>query len=372
MSQKQYQVISQIGLTLLVALALLVVWVLFLEDLILGTVLGQSLTRTELDKWEFVIGCLVLIGLTLVLPFKNLKKSLEQLNRVEQALAGERTLSQVFFNVDNSILIVSDTAHRVTQINQKATQLLGYRESELLGKEWVTTLVSENSRAQAKKNMQLLLHDRTKNSLNFMATIHTKDRRERVVEWQSAPLTDEQGRVYGTINSGIDVTEEKRLTQELRNTINRYEPQLKKLAADLTESKKKFNHEAVKNIQAKAKFQFWMDLDTILFSMTEEQKQNPLEVNGRVHLIIQRYGEMTQVDTGYIFQFNEDTTQMVNTQLWAASDSDLKPNLEEEIPLDMFPWLKNKILLIIESRQEKKAGEEARQQRQEVVAADSA
>ena len=344
MSRRIHQLFFHIGYSVLAVLAFLVLWVLFLEEPFFEWVLGEPVSRSPIAKWELVLASLALVGLVLILPFKRLREMVDRLDQAEQALQGERTLSKVFFQVDNAVLVVTDTSHRISQINQKATQLLGYRESELLGKDWVSNLISENERPQVKKNLDTLLNDRTKSSLSYIAPVIGKNRKEYIIEWNSAPLTDERGMVYGTINSGVDITEARRLSRELRNTINHYEPQLKKLAADLTDIKKKYQNEARKNTLARSKFRFWMDLDTILFSMTEEQKHNPVEINHRIRLILQRFGEMTRADNGFIFLFNEDQTQMANTHIWTANDPDLEPNPDEPIPLDTFPWLKKKML----------------------------
>ncbi|MCH6580024.1 MAG: PAS domain S-box protein [Nitrospinae bacterium] len=331
------------GLTLLLSLGFLVLWEFWLETIILVDYLEIEVHKNDLDRWTFIVSCLSIVCLSLVLPFQSMKRAVDEMKSMETALHGEQTLSKVFFTVDNSIILVIDTANSIMQINDKAASLLGYKEEELLGHDWISLLVPDKSRDAVKNQYKQFINDKSQNLLHFSAPVKTKGGTEKMIDWQCSPLKDERDKVYGTINSGQDISESMRLRNELSHIKEKFEPQIKKLTADLNFNKKKYHSEAIKSANARARFKFWFDLETTLISLTPQELNTPEEVNKRIKKALQLFGEMTNVDQGYIFNFTQDGTHMVNTHLWVSGEPLLEPDPDDEISLENFPWFKKQM-----------------------------
>ena len=332
------------GITLGAGLGFLVLWEFWLENFIFVSLLEMEITKTPLERWEFVIFGVILICVSLIVPIRRIQKSTEQLALTQNALAGEQTLSKVFFNVDNSVIIVVDPSNQIVQVNQRASELLGYKEEDVLGRDWITHMVPDKARAPLRKQFLSFVNDRTKQFARFSSLILTKGKTEKLIEWQAAPLADERGQTYGTIISGQDLSEQDRLNKELVATKNKYVPHLKKLTAELKENKKKYHNEAIKSAHAKARFKFWFQLEKTLISMTPEVLSNSLEIDQRVKKALQLFGDLSNVDQGYVYMFTEGATHTVNTHLWVASEPYMEPDVKEEISTDTFPWFKEKLL----------------------------
>ncbi len=331
------------GLTLLLSLGFLVLWEFWLETIILVDYLEIEVHKNDLDRWAFIVSCLSIVCLSLVLPFQSMKTAVDEMKSMETALHGEQTLSKVFFTVDNSIILVIDTSNSIMQINDKTVKLLGYKEDELLGHDWISLLVPEKSRDAVKNQYKQFIKDKSQNFLRFRAPVKTKGGTEKMIDWQCSPLKDERDKVYGTINSGQDISESMRLRNELSHIKGSFEPQIKKLTADLNFNKKKYHSEAIKSANARARFKFWFDLESTLISLTPEELNSPEEVKKRIKKALQLFGEMTNVDQGYIFNFTQDTTHMVNTHLWVSGEPLLEPASDDEISLQNFPWFKKQM-----------------------------
>jgi len=181
------------GMTLGGGLAFLLLWVFFLENFIFVSLLGMEIAKTPLERWEFIIFGVLLIGASLIVPIQRIKKSSEQLTLTQNALEGEMTLSKVFFNVDNSIILVVDPSNQIMQVNQRASELLGYKEEDLMGRDWINYLVPDNARATLRKQFMSFVGDRTKQFAQFSSLILTKGKTEKVIEWQSAPPDRRKG-----------------------------------------------------------------------------------------------------------------------------------------------------------------------------------
>ena len=331
------------ALTLLLSLGFLVLWEFWLETIILVDYLEIEIHKNDLDRWAFIVSCLSIVCLSLVLPFQSMKSAVDEMKSMETALHGEQTLSKVFFTVDNSIILVIDTANSIMQINDKAASLLGYKEEELLGHDWISLLVPDKSRDAVKNQYKQFINDKSQNLLRFSAPVKTKGGTEKMIDWQCSPLKDERDKVYGTINSGQDISESMRLRKELSHIKGKFEPQIKKLTADLNFNKKKYHSEAIKSANARARFKFWFDLENTLISLTPQELNTPEEVNTRIKKALQLFGEMTNVDQGYIFNFTQDETHMVNTHLWVSGEPLLEPDPDDEISLENFPWFKKQM-----------------------------
>ncbi len=331
------------GITLVAGLGFLVLLGFWLESFIFVSLLEMEITKTSLERWEFVIFGVLLICASLIAPIRRIIKSSEQLALTQNALEGEQTLSKVFFNVDNSIIVVVDPANQIMQVNQRATELLGYKEEDVLGRDWINYLVPDKARASLRKQFMSFVDDRTKQFARFNSLILTKGKTQKLIEWQAAPLADERGQTYGTIISGQDLSEQERLNKELVATKNKYVPHVKKLTEELKENKKKYHNEAIKSAHAKARFKFWFELEKTLISITPEVLSNSLETDKRIKKALQLFGDLSNVDQGYVYMFTKDATHTVNTHLWVASEPFMEPDVEEEISTDTFPWFKEKL-----------------------------
>lgn len=332
-----------VALTLLLAFGFLVLWQFWLEKLILVDYLGIEVSKNSLDRWTFVVSCLSIVSLSLILPLKSMKNTWDEIKSLRTALHGEQTLSKVFFSVDNSIILMINNSNKIMQINKKTSFLLGYKEDEMLGKDWISLLIPEKNRAALKTKYQEFVRDKNQQFTRFTANVIAKDGIEKLIDWQCSPLRDENGIIYGSINSGQDVSEQIRLRTELTHLKGKYEPYLKKLKSELDFNKKKYHSEAIKSANLRARFRFWFDLENTLMNLTQEQLQNPKEIKSRIQNALKLLGEITNVDSGYVFSFTQSGTHMVNTHLWIASEPMMEADPDEETSLDNFAWLKKNI-----------------------------
>ena len=332
-----------VALTLFLAFGFLVLWEFWLEKLILVDYLDIELHKNSLDRWTFIVSCLSIVSLSLILPLKSIKNTWNEIESLRTALHGEQTLSKVFFSVDNSIILIINNSNKIMQINKKTSFLLGFKEDEMLGQDWISLLISEKSRAGLKNKYQQFVRDKNQTFTRFTANVKTKDGTEKLIDWQCAPLRDENGKIYGSINSGQDISEQIRLRGELSHFKGKYEPHIKKLTSELNFNKKKYHGEAIKSANARSRFRFWFELENTLMNLSPEQIKNTEDIKNRIQKILKLFGEISNVDHGYVFKFTQSGSHMVNTHLWVSGEPMLEPDPEEETSLDNFPWFKKNI-----------------------------
>jgi PAS domain S-box-containing protein len=332
-----------LGLTLLMAFGLLVLWEFWLEILILVNYLGLEVHKNSLDRWTFIVSCLSIVCIALILPFKSMKSTLDEKKSLRIALRGEQSLSKVFFSVDNSIILVIDNSNQIMQINKKTSFLLGFKEDEMLGQDWISLLIQEKSRAKLKSQYQQFVKDKNKNFIRFTTPVNTKNGFEKMIDWQCAPLQDENSHIYGSIISGQDISEPIRLREELSSLKGKYEPHIKKLTSELKLNKQKYHSEAIKGANTRSRFKFWFELETTLIDLSMEQIKNPKDIKNRIQKALQLFGKISNVDHGYIYKFTQSGSHMINTHLWVSGEPMLEPDNKEEISLENFKWFKKNI-----------------------------
>ncbi|MCH7665722.1 MAG: response regulator, partial [Acidobacteria bacterium] len=138
---------------------------------------------------------------------QSLEQEIARRRAKEQALFREKAKAQEYFQVAEVIMLVLDENGKIVLINNKGCEVLGYREDELIGRSWFDTVVADpfHIRDRFAKNQA---QDCTEYS------VVTKAGNQRVVAWQTTYLSDSAGGPAGTLSSGSDITDIKKLEAE--------------------------------------------------------------------------------------------------------------------------------------------------------------
>ena len=136
----------------------------------------------------------------------------------EVALQRERDRAQRYLDTAEVILLALDVDGRITAINRKGCDLLGWAEAELIGRDWVDTCVPPRIREDLHRKFGSLVHGDFAPVENPVLT-RTGD--ERMIEWRNNLLRDDSGQVIGTFSSGTDITERHQAVEALRTAEER-------------------------------------------------------------------------------------------------------------------------------------------------------
>ncbi|HRV91345.1 MAG TPA: PAS domain S-box protein, partial [Anaerolineae bacterium] len=139
-----------------------------------------------------------------------LRKELEALEVARQ--------SQQYLNIMSGLLVVLNSRGEITRINPKGAELLGYTEFELLGRNWFDTCLPPQNIAEVRSVFTQLMAGKIERLTSYENEIVTKAGELRTVAWNNALLQDVNGRITGTISSGLDITERKEAETALQQT----------------------------------------------------------------------------------------------------------------------------------------------------------
>ena len=160
------------------------------------------------------------------LLFRNLKQS-------EVLVREEKNKIQNYLDIVEVILVVIDAEQKVSLINKKGCETLGYDEKEILGKKWLDTFVPEKNRDEVRMDFEKLMNGEIEPIEYFEKPVLTRTGEERMIAWHNAVLRDKKGNITNTLSSGEDITERKKMEEELRRSRDELETKVQERTAEL-------------------------------------------------------------------------------------------------------------------------------------------
>ena len=138
---------------------------------------------------------------------------LTEQKRIETALKAERDKAERYLNIAEVILVALDTNARITLLNRKGYQILGYDESELTGKNWIKTCLRPEDQESVLTTNNKIVAGEIEPFEYYEDYVLAKNGEERLIAWHTTIIKDEDGRIIGTLSSGEDITD-RRKTEE--------------------------------------------------------------------------------------------------------------------------------------------------------------
>lgn len=139
----------------------------------------------------------------------------------EEDLRREREKAQKYLDVAEVMLVAITEDEEITMINKNGCRLLRCNENEVIGKNWFDTFIPVSARENTRRVFRELLRGEL-GPLEFHENkIVNKAGEEKLIAWHNSLLRDDEGRIIGTLSSGVDITEQKKSEQILRESEER-------------------------------------------------------------------------------------------------------------------------------------------------------
>ncbi len=139
-------------------------------------------------------------------------------NRTEGALRKTNTFLKNILDSSSSISILStDLEGTVLFWNKGAENIFGYKADEMVGRQKIDTLYSDDETKRVTKELSAsLLKDREGKSCEIKEI--TKNGRELCIHLTLSPRFDENGEIVGILGIGEDITERVQAEEALKNS----------------------------------------------------------------------------------------------------------------------------------------------------------
>ena len=104
------------------------------------------------------------------------------------------------------MFVVLRPDYKISLVNQKVCDILGYPAEELLDQNWLTFLGSPKDRKRLKLLFDRTLKGKSKLSDSFETYVLSQKGEKRLIRWQNALLKDADGMNTGLVCSGEDIS----------------------------------------------------------------------------------------------------------------------------------------------------------------------
>jgi PAS domain S-box-containing protein len=125
----------------------------------------------------------------------------------------ERRFSGMLANL-RLVSLMLDREGRITYCNDYLLDLTGYRREEVVGRNWFEVFVPANAESRRKRFAAVLAD--LPEARHYESEILTREGRSRLIRWNNSVLRSSTGEVLGTASIGEDITEHKRMEEQLR------------------------------------------------------------------------------------------------------------------------------------------------------------
>ena len=130
--------------------------------------------------------------------------------------------AEIYLNLVNVIIVALDNYGKITLLNKKGYDILGWNEGELLGKSWFENCIPLNDRESVYDYFKKLMSGETDIIPFYENHVLTKSSEEKLITWSTVLLRDSEGNIIGAVSSGEDITERKKAEQKLKDSEEKY------------------------------------------------------------------------------------------------------------------------------------------------------
>ena len=133
--------------------------------------------------------------------------------QMEAQLRWERDFNAALIESSPGLFVAMDGEQRIVMMNSTMLDLLGYDRKDIIGKDFLSTLVSESYRQKMLDIFKYMFEQ--KKAVVTESVLKTRDGKEIMVEWHGQNVQRPDGGTGYCFGVGIDLTERKKLQEQL-------------------------------------------------------------------------------------------------------------------------------------------------------------
>jgi PAS domain S-box-containing protein len=194
---------------------------------------SQLVTRTErkmgdenliFQTYKFPInikGEMMYVG-GISLDITEREKALMALKKSQIELQIEKDRIQQYLDNAGVIFVILNTDGTTEFINKKLTEILGYKEEDLIGKNWFDIIYPKNIVDEIKFTFQQVVAGITEPAEYLEIVVKTKKGREKTLAFRGITIKDDDDKIVQILASAEDITERKEMERALQESEERY------------------------------------------------------------------------------------------------------------------------------------------------------
>lgn len=137
--------------------------------------------------------------------------------RIEEALRIARDRAETYLDLVGVMIVAVDARGDITLINRRGLRSLEATEDQVLGRNFFDLFTPPEFRKTVAKRFRELVRSTGDGELRidegWVETMHGK---RRLIQWRNKKMLNRKGKVIGILGAGEDVTEQRRMEDQLR------------------------------------------------------------------------------------------------------------------------------------------------------------
>ncbi len=134
--------------------------------------------------------------------------------QAEQRVLDEKKRAENYLAIAGTMIVALSAQGAVTLVNRKGCEILGYDLIELLGKNWMETVIPEDVRDERTEDFNKMISGETGLVRQHESEVMTKTGDRRLIDWHVTLVKDADGEITGTLSSGEDITDHEKAARE--------------------------------------------------------------------------------------------------------------------------------------------------------------
>ena len=137
----------------------------------------------------------------------------------EEEIKKEKETAQLYLDIAGSMLLVLDSAGNISLVNKKGCEILEGTCDELIGMNWFDHFPPIAEKEKLKDVFVTLMRGEIKPSVEYVENlVISKKGTQKWIRWHNTIIKNTEGTIIGTLSSGEDITEHKKLEEELEKS----------------------------------------------------------------------------------------------------------------------------------------------------------
>ena len=174
--------------------------------------------KNKIGNYRFMQSTVNIVGNQLLAVTRDITER----KQAEEALRQEQGRAKIYLDIAGIIFLALNTKGEITLMNRKGCEILGYKQEDIVGKNWFDSFLPANIRGEVTVVFKKLMAGEVEPVEYYENPALTKDGEERIIAWHNTILKDDEGSVVGVLSSGEDITQRKQGENALRESEERF------------------------------------------------------------------------------------------------------------------------------------------------------
>ena len=149
-------------------------------------------------------------------------RDITERKKSDEKLRLEKDRAQTYLDIAAVMIVALDIDGKVTLINRRGCEILGYKADEILGRNWFTNFLPKTILNEVLSVWRKINAGEIEPLRQYENQVLTRDGQERTIAWNNVELRDAKGRIIGTLSSGEDITEREQAVKAMRESEEKY------------------------------------------------------------------------------------------------------------------------------------------------------